>query len=103
MLEDGVESPRATVESCLMWVLRTELRSPGKTVGALCFVLFQDRVSLCSPGCPGAHFVDQAGLELRNPPASCLPSAGVKGVRHHCLASIIFIIRIKGLERWLSG
>jgi hypothetical protein len=23
-----------------------------------------------SPGCPGTHFVDQAGLELRNPPAS---------------------------------
>jgi hypothetical protein len=31
---------------------------------------FQDRVSLCSPGCPGTHFVDQAGLELRNPPTS---------------------------------
>jgi hypothetical protein len=25
---------------------------------------FQDRVSLCSPGCPGTHFVDQAVLEL---------------------------------------
>jgi hypothetical protein len=23
-----------------------------------------DRVSLCSPGCPGTHFVDQTGLEL---------------------------------------
>jgi hypothetical protein len=23
-----------------------------------------------SPGCPGTHFVDQTGLELRNPPAS---------------------------------
>jgi hypothetical protein len=34
-----------------------------------CFV-FQDKVSLCSPGCLGAHSVDQAGLELRNPPAS---------------------------------
>jgi hypothetical protein len=33
-------------------------------------VVFQDRVSLYSPGCPGTHFVDQAGLELRNPPAS---------------------------------
>jgi hypothetical protein len=31
---------------------------------------FGDRVSLYSPGCPGTHFVDQAGLELRNPPAS---------------------------------
>ncbi|GAB1299382.1 ATPase family AAA domain-containing protein 2 [Apodemus speciosus] len=28
------------------------------------------RVSLYSPGCPGTHSVDQAGLELRNPPAS---------------------------------
>jgi hypothetical protein len=27
---------------------------------------FRDRVSLCSPGCPGTHSVDQAGLELRN-------------------------------------
>jgi hypothetical protein len=32
--------------------------------------LFRDRVSLFSPGCPGTHFIDQAGLELRNPPAS---------------------------------
>ncbi|KRX29890.1 hypothetical protein T09_11165 [Trichinella sp. T9] len=28
------------------------------------------RVSLCSPGCPGTHSVDQAGLKLRNLPAS---------------------------------
>jgi hypothetical protein len=34
------------------------------------FLVFRDRVSLYSPGCPETHFVDQAGLELRNPPAS---------------------------------
>jgi hypothetical protein len=34
-----------------------------------CFV-FPDRVSLCSFGCPGTHFVNQAGLELRDLPAS---------------------------------
>jgi hypothetical protein len=34
------------------------------------FLVFPDRVSLYSPGCPGTHFVDQAGLELKNPPAS---------------------------------
>jgi hypothetical protein len=34
------------------------------------FFVFRDRVSLNSPGCPGTHSVDQAGLELRNPPAS---------------------------------
>jgi hypothetical protein len=33
-------------------------------------VVFRDRVSLYSPGCPGTHSEDQAGLELRNPPAS---------------------------------
>jgi hypothetical protein len=31
-----------------------------------CFV-FQDRVSLCSPGCPGTHSIDQDGLELGDP------------------------------------
>jgi hypothetical protein len=34
------------------------------------FLVFRDSVSLCSPGCPGTHPVDQAGLELRNPTAS---------------------------------
>jgi hypothetical protein len=34
------------------------------------FFFFLDRVSLYSPGCPGTHSVDQAGLELRNLPAS---------------------------------
>jgi hypothetical protein len=51
------------------------------------FLVFQDRVSLCSPGCPGTHFVDQAGLELRNLPAS---SAGIKGVYHHRRAWFCF-------------
>jgi hypothetical protein len=32
------------------------------------FVVFRDLVFLYSPGCPGTHSVDQAGLELRNPP-----------------------------------
>jgi hypothetical protein len=48
----------------------------------LCFVLFccffRDRVSLCSPGYPGTHSVDQAGLELRNPPASASQVLGLK-------------------------
>jgi hypothetical protein len=42
------------------------------------FFFFWDRVSLCIPGCPGTHFVDQAGLELRNPPASASQVLGVK-------------------------
>jgi hypothetical protein len=35
-------------------------------------------VSLYGPGCPGTHFVDQAGLELRNPPASASQVLGLK-------------------------
>jgi hypothetical protein len=47
-------------------------------------LVFRDRVSLYSPGCPGTHSVDQAGLELRNPPASASRVlGGIKGVRHH--------------------
>ncbi|GAB1291046.1 Abasic site processing protein HMCES [Apodemus speciosus] len=38
----------------------------------------KDRVSLWSPGCPGTHSVDQAGLELRNPPASASLVLGLK-------------------------
>ena len=38
-------------------------------VFVFCF-LFWHRVSLCSPGCPRTHSVDQTGLVLRNPPAS---------------------------------
>ena len=47
----------------------------------LCFVLFfpRDRVSLCSPGCPGTQ--KSACL--------CLPSAVIKGVCHHCPARLL--------------
>jgi hypothetical protein len=41
-------------------------------------LFFRDRVSLCSPGCPGTHFVEQAGLELRNPPTSVSQVLGLK-------------------------
>jgi hypothetical protein len=33
---------------------------------------------LCSSGCPGTHSVDQAGLELRNPPAFASQVLGLK-------------------------
>jgi hypothetical protein len=37
-----------------------------------------DKVSLCSTSCPGTHSVDQAGLELRNPPVSASQVLGLK-------------------------
>jgi hypothetical protein len=42
------------------------------------FFVFRDRVFLCSPGCPGTHSVDQAGLKLRNLPASASQVLGLK-------------------------
>jgi hypothetical protein len=42
------------------------------------FLVFRDRVSLGSPGCPATHSVDQAGLELRNSPASAFQVPGLK-------------------------
>jgi hypothetical protein len=52
-------------------------------VGGCCYCccfgfFFLDMVSLYSFDCPGAHFVDQAGLELRNSPASASQVLGLK-------------------------
>jgi hypothetical protein len=59
------------------------------------FFFFRHRVSLYSSGCPGTYFVDWAGLELRNLPASlCLPSAGIKGVRHQVQLDLLLTIRL---------
>jgi hypothetical protein len=52
----------------------------------VCFLVFRDRVSLYSPGCPGTHLVDQAGPELRNPPASASQVLG----GHHALPLLSF-------------
>ena len=45
-----------------------------------CLLVFRDRVSLGSPGCPGTHSVDQAGL--RDPPAS---ASGMLGLQIYVL------------------
>jgi hypothetical protein len=60
-------------------------------------IVFRDRVSLYSPGCPGTHSVDQAGLELRNPPASASQVLGLKAcatIAQLILYIIIIIIII---------
>jgi hypothetical protein len=54
-------------------------------------VSFQDRVSLYSPGCPGTHFVDQAGLELRNPPASASQVLGLKACTTNARLQPVFL------------
>ena len=47
--------------------------------------------SVCSPGCPGTHFVDQAGLELRNPLASASRVLGLKACATVPGFSLLFI------------
>jgi hypothetical protein len=42
------------------------------------FFFPETRVFLCSLDCPGTHSVDQAGLELKNPPASTYQVLGLK-------------------------
>ena len=53
-----------------------------------CLVLFslKTEFSLCSPGWPRTHSVDQAGFELKRPTWLYLQSAGIKGMRHYSLA-----------------
>jgi hypothetical protein len=65
--------------------VKSKLRSQNQTTYHYLFLLlffvfcfFRDRVSLYSSGCPGAHFVDQADLKLRNPPASASQVLGLR-------------------------
>jgi hypothetical protein len=55
-------------------------------------MVFQDRVSLCSPGCPGTHTVDQAGLKLRNSPASGSQVLGLKACTTMPSSTVYFIV-----------
>ena len=53
------------------------------------FLVFQDSVSLCSPGWSGTHYVVQA--ELKRASCLCLPSAKFKVMHHHWAIFKIFI------------
>ena len=60
----------------------------------LCLVWFWDLFCLFETGFlysfgayPGTHYVDQAGLDSQRSACLCLPSAGIKGMLHHCPAS----------------
>jgi hypothetical protein len=44
----------------------------------VCLFVFSRQGFSYSSGCSGTHFVDQAGLELRNPPASASQALGLK-------------------------
>jgi hypothetical protein len=67
---------------------------PDVFLFVLFFCCFRDRVSLCSPGCPGTHSVDQAGLKLRNLPASASRVLGskVSAPTPRCLVSSLIAL-----------
>jgi hypothetical protein len=71
----------AAVVTPIIFTLKAEVPSILRFLSFsffVCLFVFRDRVSQCSPGCPGTHAVDQAGLELRNPPASASQVLGLK-------------------------
>jgi hypothetical protein len=66
--------------------------------------VFQDRVSLYrDPCCPGTHFVDQAGLELRNPPASASQVLRLKALHHQRPSEVFYFFIFLFLSIALQG
>ena len=53
-------------------------------------LVFRDRVSLSSSGCPGTHSVEQAGLKLRDPPASASMTHGTNAVATILASTLVF-------------
>jgi hypothetical protein len=74
----------------------------------LSFFFFPDRVSLHSSGCPGTYSVDQAALELRNPPASASWVLGLKACAttaqpHMCISWICRLVSRSQLDRSIDS
>jgi hypothetical protein len=66
------------MKECCLLACFPQLAFPAFFVCLFYLFCFGDRVSLCSPDCPGTHSVDQAGLKLRNPPASTFQVLGLE-------------------------
>lgn len=77
----------------------------------LAFFIFGDRVSICSTGWTGTHYVALAGLKLtmqtrlaqnsQSWACLCLLSAGMKGMCHHTW--LFFIKNVVPEERTLNS
>ena len=57
----------------------------------VCMYVCKDRVSLCSPGCPGLHSVNRAGLEHRALLASASCVLGLKVCTAMSSFSLLFL------------
>ena len=75
MLASEPPDPSQSWETCY----KHEQLHPAISVCLVSVLGFGDRVSLFnSPGCPGAHSVEQAGLRPSDPPASASQVLGSK-------------------------
>jgi hypothetical protein len=79
----GVFNPRASnsiflIPNLLMIHKHTCKQKFKQTQIIFFFCVSSDRMSLCSPGCPGTHSVDQAGLKLKRVTCLC-------DMHHHVL------------------
>jgi hypothetical protein len=74
----GTDSLNKPIPPCSLGVLFCFGFVWGFLLFVCLFVCFQDRVSLCNPGCPGTHSVNQASLKLRDPPTSASQMLGLK-------------------------
>lgn len=63
-------------------------------------LVFEDRVSLCSHDCPVIHSVDQAGLKLRDNPASASQVLGQRCVT--LLPSLEMFLKISPAQEHAS-
>jgi hypothetical protein len=52
----------------------------------------------CSSGCPGTHSIKQAGLELRDPPASASQMLGLKGCATTAQLCPAFLIQVRTIS-----
>ena len=73
-LYPGPSAKAATALNC--WAISPAIK---ESLFLLVGLFFRDKVSLCSPGCPGTCCLDHVGFKLRDPQV-CLLSTGIKDV-----------------------
>jgi hypothetical protein len=74
----GMTITTPEINSCLSATPGRSIYTHSKNNSVRCCFFSRDRVSLYSLDCPETHFVDQAGHELRNLPASASEVLGLK-------------------------
>jgi hypothetical protein len=77
------------VQTLLEWVFLFVCFVVVVVVGGGFFLVFRDRVSLCSPGCPGTHSVEPASASLVLGLNECATKPGALSVLNQCLEVLL--------------